>query len=280
VEALTRLAEQPVYDFRALHGDPPTEVFDQFRRADPIPGKPPTLLTVDRFAEGVSVNDIDMLVMLRATLSPRVAMQALGRGLRNHPGKERCVIVDGVLLRERVKQWENVDAFAEHCEEPRREDAARLLTTSHTEASTTDRVMRAPQTGPELRRLVASFGQDGLYLAAEITEVELETVENYMSRATLPAKFSRKLEMWLASGGTEGPAKRSSSRRRLNVPREGDRLGTLLDRLDEEFGISRKQVARGCNVSEDTLRVYCSVWSLNERFREKLKDFLDEKGLR
>lgn len=65
-------------DFRSRSGSDAEDTFETFRRVDPLPGKPIILVTTDRFGEGVSVPDIDGLVMLRATLSPRIAVQALG----------------------------------------------------------------------------------------------------------------------------------------------------------------------------------------------------------
>jgi len=98
-----------LFDFRssAASGAAGTDVFNEFQNAtkesDPYP---PVLVTIDRFQEGVSITDIDMLVMLRATLSPRVAMQALGRGLRLSKGKSKCTVLDAVMFEERVDQWE------------------------------------------------------------------------------------------------------------------------------------------------------------------------------
>lgn len=111
VRSLSRSIEEhggSTFDFRSASASGAEAVlaFTQFRDAEPDPGRPAVLFTVDRFAEGVSVTDIDMLVMLRATLSPRVAVQALGRGLRLHPGKKQCVILDGVLFQERLLLWE------------------------------------------------------------------------------------------------------------------------------------------------------------------------------
>lgn len=65
------------------------------------------LVTVDRFSEGVSVNDIDALVMLRATLSPRIAVQALGRGVRLADGKQDCLVVDAVGLEQLIETWDD-----------------------------------------------------------------------------------------------------------------------------------------------------------------------------
>lgn len=108
VERLGRSLSEPrlFFDFRSRAVGDPLAAFEGFREARPRPGTPAVLVTVDRFGEGVSINDIDMLVMLRATLSPRVAVQALGRGLRVDGRKERCVILDAVHFEERLKLWD------------------------------------------------------------------------------------------------------------------------------------------------------------------------------
>jgi hypothetical protein len=99
-----------VFDFRSAgaQGRAASETFKAFCSSPRQPGHPPILVTIDRFSEGVSVNDLDLLVMLRATLSPRIAVQALGRGLRLHPetDKTNCVVLDAVLFQERLDEWD------------------------------------------------------------------------------------------------------------------------------------------------------------------------------
>lgn len=68
--------------------------------------RPAFLVTIDRFAEGVSIPTIDAIVMLRATLSLRVAMQSLGRGLRRSPGKSDCLVLDAVQFWESLNRHE------------------------------------------------------------------------------------------------------------------------------------------------------------------------------
>lgn len=43
---------------------------------------------------GVNVRDIDMIVMLRGTQSPGLWIQILGRGMRTHPNKDNCLVLD------------------------------------------------------------------------------------------------------------------------------------------------------------------------------------------
>lgn len=54
------------------------------------------LFSVDLFNEGVDVPAVDTLLMLRPTESPTLFLQQLGRGLRRHPGKALCTVLDFV----------------------------------------------------------------------------------------------------------------------------------------------------------------------------------------
>jgi hypothetical protein len=93
---------------RAEDDDSARERFELFRTARVSLGRPAVLVTVNRFSEGVSVNDVDTLIMLRATLSPRVATQALGRGLRLDPDRpdKVCRVLDAVGFLDRYQRWE------------------------------------------------------------------------------------------------------------------------------------------------------------------------------
>ena len=52
------------------------------------------IFTVDLFNEGVDIPAVDTLLFVRPTESLTVFTQQIGRGLRLHPGKESCVIID------------------------------------------------------------------------------------------------------------------------------------------------------------------------------------------
>lgn len=52
------------------------------------------IFTVDIFNEGVDIPAVNQVVMLRATKSPIVFVQQLGRGLRKYKNKEYVVIID------------------------------------------------------------------------------------------------------------------------------------------------------------------------------------------
>jgi superfamily II DNA or RNA helicase len=54
------------------------------------------LFSVDLFNEGVDVPTVDTLLMLRPTMSGTLFLQQLGRGLRHHPGKRLCTVLDFV----------------------------------------------------------------------------------------------------------------------------------------------------------------------------------------
>lgn len=52
------------------------------------------IFAVDLFNEGVDIPSVDTLLFVRPTESLTVFTQQIGRGLRLHPGKETCVIID------------------------------------------------------------------------------------------------------------------------------------------------------------------------------------------
>jgi hypothetical protein len=52
------------------------------------------VFSVDLFNEGVDVPAVDTLLMLRPTDSPTLFLQQLGRGLRRHPSKAICTVLD------------------------------------------------------------------------------------------------------------------------------------------------------------------------------------------
>lgn len=54
------------------------------------------VFTVDLFNEGIDIPATDTLLLLRPTDSATVFLQQLGRGLRRHPGKTVCTVLDFV----------------------------------------------------------------------------------------------------------------------------------------------------------------------------------------
>ncbi|MFX0139133.1 MAG: helicase-related protein, partial [Candidatus Hodarchaeota archaeon] len=52
------------------------------------------LVNVDKLTEGFNARDIDCIILLRSTMSPGLYYQMVGRGLRLHPSKEDCLILD------------------------------------------------------------------------------------------------------------------------------------------------------------------------------------------
>lgn len=69
------------------------------RRAAPArlrKGELSVLVTVDLYNEGVDLPFVDTLLLLRPTQSPVVFQQQIGRGLRLHPGKDSCLVLDFV----------------------------------------------------------------------------------------------------------------------------------------------------------------------------------------
>jgi hypothetical protein len=77
----------------AVYGEDP----DDLRRDAPRLLRDRTvnvLFTCDLYNEGVDLPYVDTLLLLRPTQSATVFLQQLGRGLRHHPGKATCLVLD------------------------------------------------------------------------------------------------------------------------------------------------------------------------------------------
>ncbi|KAJ2846616.1 DEAD DEAH box helicase [Coemansia brasiliensis] len=59
-------------------------------------GKIPVVVNCGILTEGTDIPNIDCVIMARPTRSPVLFQQMLGRGMRLHPGKSDCLIVDFV----------------------------------------------------------------------------------------------------------------------------------------------------------------------------------------
>ncbi|QDS70813.1 hypothetical protein FKW77_004761 [Venturia effusa] len=68
-----------------------SEILDAFKRGDY-----PVLLNCGVFTEGTDIPSIDCVVLARPTKSRNLLVQMIGRGVRLHPGKENCHIIDMV----------------------------------------------------------------------------------------------------------------------------------------------------------------------------------------
>ena len=73
--------------------DERSRMVDEFRR-----GAIDCIVNVNLFDEGFDCPDVGYIQLARPTLSLAKYMQMVGRGLRAHPGKEVCVIIDNVGL--------------------------------------------------------------------------------------------------------------------------------------------------------------------------------------
>jgi ATP-dependent helicase IRC3 len=76
-------------------GDTPSRIrsarVDAFRRGDF-----PVLLNCGVFTEGTDIPNIDCVLLARPTKSRNLLVQMIGRGMRLHPGKDNCHIIDMV----------------------------------------------------------------------------------------------------------------------------------------------------------------------------------------
>lgn len=79
----------------ALSGDDPQSIRDA-RVTELQAGELVAIFTRDIFNEGIDIPDVDTILLLRPTESATVFLQQIGRGLRRHPTKDVCTILDFV----------------------------------------------------------------------------------------------------------------------------------------------------------------------------------------
>ncbi|KAG6101183.1 hypothetical protein E4U30_002862 [Claviceps sp. LM220 group G6] len=95
VVALTNRFRQYGYDARFVTGETHridrSEILDAFKR-----GEFPVLVNCGVFTEGTDIPNIDCIVLGRPTRSRNLLVQMIGRGMRLHPGKKNCHIIDMV----------------------------------------------------------------------------------------------------------------------------------------------------------------------------------------
>lgn len=76
-----------------VHGDTPAAEREA-AHADFKAGRLRALVSLGVHTTGFDAPNIDLLVLLRKTLSPGLYYQILGRGMRLHPGKANCLVLD------------------------------------------------------------------------------------------------------------------------------------------------------------------------------------------
>ncbi|KAJ4131839.1 putative ATP-dependent helicase IRC3 [Fusarium equiseti] len=93
VVELTDRFRQHGFDARYVTGETPKvergETLDAFRR-----GEFPVLVNCGVFTEGTDIPNIDCIILGRPTRSRNLLVQMIGRGMRLHPGKKNCHIID------------------------------------------------------------------------------------------------------------------------------------------------------------------------------------------
>jgi hypothetical protein len=77
----------------ALHGESSADLRDRGRRMLER-GEIQVIFTCDLYNEGVDLPFVDTILLLRPTQSATLFLQQLGRGLRLHPGKACCLVLD------------------------------------------------------------------------------------------------------------------------------------------------------------------------------------------
>ncbi|CAM1511390.1 Fc.00g089030.m01.CDS01 [Cosmosporella sp. VM-42] len=93
VAGLTQKFRVYGFDARFVTGDTPKvergETLEAFKK-----GKFPVLVNCGVFTEGTDIPNIDCVVLARPTRSRNLLVQMIGRGMRLHPGKENCHVID------------------------------------------------------------------------------------------------------------------------------------------------------------------------------------------
>ncbi|KAG8667028.1 putative ATP-dependent helicase IRC3 [Fusarium poae] len=93
VVELTDRFRQHGFDARYVTGETPTteraQTLDSFRK-----GEFPVLVNCGVFTEGTDIPNIDCVILGRPTRSRNLLVQMIGRGMRLHPGKKNCHIID------------------------------------------------------------------------------------------------------------------------------------------------------------------------------------------
>ncbi|KAG6039525.1 hypothetical protein E4U41_002495 [Claviceps citrina] len=93
VSGLTRRFRDYGFDARFVMGDTAKvergEILEAFKK-----GEFPVLVNCGVFTEGTDIPNIDCIVLARPTRSRNLLVQMIGRGMRLHPGKKNCHIID------------------------------------------------------------------------------------------------------------------------------------------------------------------------------------------
>lgn len=95
VAGITDKFRQYGYDARFVTGDTPkaerSDILDAFKSGDF-----PVLVNCGVYTEGTDIPNIDCIVLGRPTRSRNLLVQMIGRGMRLHPGKKNCHVIDFV----------------------------------------------------------------------------------------------------------------------------------------------------------------------------------------
>jgi ATP-dependent helicase IRC3 len=93
VFGLTAMFRKHGIESNFVTGDTPkkkrSDVLDSFKN-----GEFPVLLNCGVFTEGTDIPNIDCVLLARPTKSRNLLVQMIGRGMRLHPGKDNCHIID------------------------------------------------------------------------------------------------------------------------------------------------------------------------------------------
>lgn len=95
VTSLTAMFRRFGIDARFITSDTPKQIRSERLEAFKN-GEFPVMLNCGIFTEGTDIPNIDCVLLARPTKSRNLLVQMIGRGLRLHPGKEGCHVIDMV----------------------------------------------------------------------------------------------------------------------------------------------------------------------------------------
>ena len=103
-EVVERFPEAEAYHSKQKHRQGEETPLDRFRK-----GSTQVLAVVDKLNEAIDVPEADLMVFWRSTVSRRIWLQQLGRGLRKTGSKTTVVVLDFVASVERLLWLQNLE---------------------------------------------------------------------------------------------------------------------------------------------------------------------------
>ncbi|KAI9171214.1 DEAD/DEAH box helicase [Paramyrothecium foliicola] len=229
VSGLTQKFRDYGYDARFVTGDTPklerSAILDTFKK-----GEFPVLVNCGVFTEGTDIPNIDCIVLGRPTRSRNLLVQMIGRGMRLHPGKQNCHIIDLVSSLETgivtTPTLFGLDPN-ELVDEASLDDMRRLKERKETEAATQQKIIGDSKNSPSAADAVTFTDYSSvLDLIADTSgERHIRAISRYAWVQIGPERFVLsapsgsyiRIERTAEPGTTEGPIYRAVEVRALTA---------------------------------------------------------------